>query len=176
MRLTNGNYNELGYAYIENFLTKEETEHLTQVMLNAKKANALTLETDIRFYNKSEGGAPNEFREILHKKTPLIKELLSMPDIAAESVYSRIYYDKSTMNPHFDRNKLDHTLSVNLFSNLAEPWPLYCVDKKCDIVSFDIKPGDGAIMLGTQLVHWRKPLACTSEQFVIQSFFHWRNV
>jgi len=176
MNLITDCYKDLGYAYIENFLNKDETEFLTQTMLNAKKNNSLSLETDTRFYNKSEGGAPAEFREMLQKKTPEIKELLKMPDIVAESVYARIYYNKSTMNPHFDRNKLDHTLSVNLFSNLAEPWPLYCVDKNCNVVSFDIKPGDGAIILGTQLVHWRKPLVCTSEQFVIQSFFHWRDV
>lgn len=176
MNLTIDKYKELGFAFVESFFEKDEVDYYTQVMLNAKKNNALKVEEDSRFYNKSEGGCPNELREALTSKTPKIKELLELPNIAAESVYARIYYNSSTMNPHFDRNKLDHTLSVNLFSNLSEPWPLYCVDKNCDVQSFVTKPGDGALILGTQLVHWRKPLVCNTDQYVIQVFFHWKNI
>ena len=169
-------YKDLGYAYVNEFFTKEENEYYTQIMLKARDNKQLKTETDTRYYNKSEGGTPEELRKALLSKTPALTELLGLVNVASESVYARFYYNESTLNPHFDRKGLDHTLSVSLFSNLDEPWPLLCVDKNCDIASFDIKPGDGAIIPGTKIVHWRKPLICKPDQYVIQAFFHWKDL
>jgi alkylated DNA repair dioxygenase AlkB len=175
MHLTLDHYKDLGYAYVSEFFTKEETQYYTQIMLDAKNNNALKAETDIRYYNNSQGGCPAEFRTALQNKTQQIKDLLGLTNVTAESVYARFYHNESTLNPHFDRKGLDHTLSVTLFTNLDEPWPLYCIDRKCNVVSFDIKPGDGAIIPGTRIVHWRRPLSCKPDQFAIQAFFHWKD-
>jgi len=169
-------YSDLGYAYVKNFLSKEEAEYLSEVMLNAKSNQELKDETDARYYYKSIGGNPPELRKILQAKTEKIKEIFRMPNIVPEATYARIYFNESTLNPHFDRNGLDHTLSVVLYSNLDEPWPFYCVDKKCNVVPFDIKVGDGAMIPGKTMVHWRKPLSCRQDQYVIAAFFHWKNV
>ena len=176
MHLTQDNYESLGYAYVNDFLSQEEVTFLTQVMFKNREEKRLNNETDNRYYYKSEGGSPPEFRKVLEEKTPKIKELFKFNNAIPESVYARFYYNESTLNPHFDREALDHTLSVTLYSNLDEPWPLSCIDKKCNILSFDIKSGDGAMILGNKIVHWRKPLVCRSDQFVIQAFFHWRNI
>ena len=178
MQLEIDKYSDLGYAYVKDFLTQDEAKFASEVMLNAKVKNSLRDETyhDPRYYYKSLGGNPPELKKLLDEKTPKIKEIFKMENLAAEATYARIYVNESTLNPHFDRNGLDHTLSVLLYSNLDEPWPLYCVDKQCNVVSFDIKVGDGAMIPGKTMVHWRKPLSCREDQYVIAAFFHWRNV
>ena len=176
MQLLINEYSTLGYAYVQEFLTPKETEFLAQNMLDAKKENRLKKESDVRYYNNSVGGRCPGLLELLQEKTPLMKELLNKNNIVPESVYARFYHNESTLNPHFDRPGLDHTLSVTLFTNLDTSWPLYCLDKNCNMQSFDIKLGDGALILGTKLVHWRKPLICSAEQYTIQAFFHWKDV
>lgn len=175
MHLSIDKYSELGYAYVKDFLTPEEVEYCKKVMLNSRENDLLKDETDQRYYYKSMGGCPPEFRKILHDKTPKIKEIFNMPNVTAEAVYARFYYNESTLNPHFDRGPLDHTLSVIVHSDIEEPWPLYCVDRKCNVVPFDIKLGDGAMIPGNKMVHWRKPLSCRPDQYVIAAFFHWKN-
>lgn len=178
MHLEIDKYSELGYAYVKNFLSQEEAAYAADLMLKAKSEKGLRDETthDPRYYYKSLGGNPAGLRKILDDKTPKIKEIFKMNNIAPEATYARIYVNESTLNPHFDRNGLDHTLSVLLYSNIEEPWPLYCVDKKCNVVPFDIKVGDGAMIPGKTMVHWRKPLSCRPDQYVIAAFFHWKNV
>lgn len=175
MHLSLDKYQELGYAYVTEFFTPDEVEFYKQLMLKARSEGRLTQENDARYYNKSEGGCTPEFRKALQDKTPIIKELFKLDRIVPESVYARFYYNDCTLHPHSDRPGLDHTLSVTLYSNLDEPWPLFCLDKNCDQESFDIKPGDGAMVPGTRIVHWRRPLKCRADQFVIQAFFHWKN-
>lgn len=176
MRATANKLSTLGYAYIENFLQDKEVDYLIKSMQEAKELKRLRDETDNLFYNKSEGGSTAELKTVLQDKTAQIKELFNLSNIVPESVYARYYYNESTLNPHFDRKGLDYTLSVSLFSNLNEPWPLYCIDKKCNVESFDIKIGDGAIIHGTKMIHWRKPLICNPGQYIIQAFFHWKAV
>lgn len=168
--------NELGYAYIKNFLSDEELQLLVNGMNKARDENRLNLETDPRYYNKSKGGYIPELKSILNKKTPEIKELFNLKNIVPESSYARFYYNDCTLNPHFDRPGLDYTLSVTLFSNITNPWPLSCVDRQCNVESFDIAVKDGALIYGTKMVHWRKPLKCNENQYVLQAFFHWKNV
>lgn len=175
MHLTIDKYQELGYAYVKDFFSPEEVEYYKGLMLKMRENGNLRQENDQRYYNKSEGGSSPEFVKVLREKTPQIKELFKLNKIVPESVYARFYYNDCTLHPHSDRPGLDHTLSVTLFSNLDEPWPLYCLDKNCDQESFDIKPGDGAMVPGTRIVHWRRRLKCRSDQFVIQVFFHWKN-
>jgi hypothetical protein len=177
MHLEIDRYSDLGYAYVKNFLTPEESSYASELLIKAKSENRLQDETKEapQYYYKSWGGSPPGLRKLLDEKTEKIKELFKMGNIVPEAAYGRIYYNESTLNPHFDRNGLDHTLSVILYSNLDEPWPLYCLDKMCNLVPFDIKVGDGAMIPGKTMVHWRKPLSCRPDQYVVAAFFHWKN-
>lgn len=93
--------------------------------------------------------------------------------LTPKNSYARIYYNDGVLGKHVDREGLKYTLSITLFSNLDNDWPLWCIDKKGTETPISIKPGDGALMVGTQLTHWREPLICNDDQFVVQLFMHW---
>ena len=65
-------------------------------------------------------------------------------------------------------------MSICIFSNINKPWPLHVECQDGVVRSFETKPGDGALILGTKMNHWRDPLVCEENQMVIQSFYHWR--
>jgi hypothetical protein len=69
---------------------------------------------------------------------------------------------------------LDLTLSICTFSNLDKPWDLHVEVEKGKVLSFETKPGQGALILGTKMLHWRDDLVCRDDQYVIQSFYHWK--
>ena len=69
---------------------------------------------------------------------------------------------------------MDLTLTICTYSNIKNPWPLYVEVESGDVKSFETKPGDGALIMGTAMNHWRDPLVCGENEMVIQSFYHWR--
>jgi alkylated DNA repair dioxygenase AlkB len=135
----------------------------------------LKYEEDRVHYKNSYGTARiKEYEQILQEITPLIKESTGMSELNIENSYTRIYYNGATLGKHVDREGLDLTLSVCTFSNIETSWPLYVEVKPGVVKSFETKPGDGALIMGTKMPHWRNPLVCENTQMVIQSFYHWR--
>jgi alkylated DNA repair dioxygenase AlkB len=163
------------FVYFEKLFSPERCNLLNQVALNYKSANRLNLEANDHHYKNSYGvGRIKEYEDVLHELTPLVKQKTGMTDIVAENSYTRIYYDGATLGKHTDRKGLDLTLSVCTFSNIQFDWPLYVEVKEGVVKSFATPPGDGALILGTKMQHWRDPLSCGADEMVIQSFYHWR--
>lgn len=167
-----------GYAYFENILTEDQCIDFAAKMLSFKEDNRLSYEgkTDAQpnaFYANSYGiGGVAEMEAALLEMQPKIEEELQVKMIPANS-YARIYYNGGTLNTHVDRPGLDYTMSITLFSNLDRDWPLWCEDLQGNVVSLEIPRGWGGMMLGTTMKHWREPLVCRDDQYVIQLFVHW---
>lgn len=175
---TNSSFNQNGYLYIPNVLTEEERLQFTNIMLLKKEQNLLHFEP-IRpdgkpnpHYTNCYGGDSPEFEEALKRVQVRLEEELGIK-LAVKNSYGRIYYNGGILGKHRDREGLDYTLSITLFSNLNEGWPLWCIDLNNNHVPIAIGQGDGALMLGTTLEHWREPLVCNDDQYVIQLFMHW---
>lgn len=163
------------YYFFDNLLSPEKCEILNKLALSMKDQNRLNFEADGKHYANSYGtGRIPEYEKLLRELTPLIKEKTGLNNITEENSYTRIYYDGATLKKHIDRKGLDLTLSVCTFSNLDKPWELHAEVEKGKVLSFDTKPGQGALILGTKMLHWRDDLNCRPDQYVIQSFYHWK--
>lgn len=171
-------FSKYGYSYFENILTDDECIDFAAKMLSFKEDNRLVYEgkTDARpnaFYDNSFGiGSVPEMESVLRSMQPKLEEELNVRMVPANS-YARIYYNGGTLAPHVDRTGLDYTMSITLFSNLDTDWPLWCNDLQGNTVPLVIPRGWGGMMLGTTMKHWREPLVCREDQYVIQLFVHW---
>ena len=67
-------------------------------------------------------------------------------------------------------------IDVCLFTNLDHDWPLKAKLTHWDILEFPTKKGFAGIMKGRLIEHWREPLVCTEDQYVIQLFLHYTEV
>lgn len=175
-------FEELGYTYLTNIIDKETCEDFAKEMLYLKAMNKLTAEergqvaapnADPGVYKPSYGfGGVQKFNDYLHFiSKPLADKIgIKWKD---KHCYCRIYYNGGLLGKHVDRPGLDYTLSVTLMSTLTNPFPLHVIDKKGNLVSADTKVGDGILILGTKMQHWRDPLVCDPHLSCIQLFMHW---
>lgn len=165
------------FLFFPQLVSLKRCEHLTNDVMKLMEEKQLKYEADQHHYKNSYGLARIPSHEqLLHELTPFIKEKTGMSEIVAENSYARIYYNGATLNKHVDREGLDLTLSICTFTNIEQEWPLYVEVKPTVIKSFETQIGDGALILGTKMEHWRDPLVCESHQLVVQSFYHWRIV
>lgn len=172
-------FDKHGYAYLKELLTPEECIRFASIMLTMKEQNMLTYEgktndTPSAFYDNSFGGNHPEFEAALRRAQPRVEEELGLVGkMKPANSFGRIYYNGGTLAAHTDRSTLDYTVSITLFSNIEVDWPLWTTDKLGNIVPLRIGIGDGGVMLGTTMKHWRDPLVCREDQHVIQMFMHW---
>lgn len=171
-------FKKLGYAYFENILTEDQCFRFASKMLSLREDNKLHYEGKTEdkpnaFYDNSFGvGSVPEMEQALREVQPRVEEELQVKMTPANS-YARIYYNGGTLNRHVDRKGLDYTMSITLFSNLDKIWPFWCKDLEGNEIALEIPQGWGGIMLGTTMQHWREPLVCNDDQYVIQLFLHW---
>jgi hypothetical protein len=153
-------------------LTQEECDDLALEILDEQSRGALRIETDTRYYRNSYGGITPGSWETLKKFTPLIVSTLGK-EVKTENPYCRVYNNTSTLNEHVDRPGLDWTLSVCLFSNIETDWRLHVRINENEVQSFPTEVGKAALVRGGTLPHWRDPLSCRDDQYVVMMFLHW---
>jgi len=159
------------YYNMGKILTEDECMNLGLEVLENKQKGSVALESDTRYYRNSYGGTTPGSWEMLERFTPIVNELTGL-SLKPANPYCRIYNNTSTLNPHIDREGLDWTLSICLFTNIDHDWPLFAKIGE-EILGFPTRIGEGALMAGRQLEHWREPLVCSDDQYVVQMFLHW---
>jgi len=165
------------YIFFPQLLNSERCDLLNKVALEYFETNRMNLEKDGWMYDNSYGfGSIPEYEQLLDELTPLIKEKTGFENIKRENSYTRIYFNGATLKPHVDREGLDITLSICTYSDINKNWPLYVEVAPNDVQPFETHVGDGALILGTKMKHWRDDLVCDVNKKVIQSFYHWRIV
>lgn len=169
-------FSRVGYAYLSELVTEEMCNKFTQIMLDKKSTGVLAYEGQIFHYKNSYGqGGIAEMEDFLQKLTPVLSERLNLK-VKPSNTYARIYYNGSTLKPHVDRPGLDYTMSVTLFSNLKNDWPLVTIDKLGNEVRCNINRRDGLLIHGTEMNHWRDDLTCAEDEYVVQMFLHWTRI
>lgn len=162
------------YLYLPNILSLEERQQYTETILRLKNEEKLTKESDTRYYRNSYGIASFPlFEDLLQKLTPIFKEKFRLAGLKPANSYCRIYSNGSILGRHLDRQGLDLSISISLFSDLKDSWPLFLKTLDGKIAAFDIKPGDGVLLHGRRLEHWRESLVCDKDQKIVQLFLHW---
>lgn len=153
-------------------LDEDECERLTKLILSGIQENQFHLETDKRYYNNSYGGNINESWELLNRFKPLVEKKIGR-GIKPANPYIRVYKNGSTLNKHTDRVGLDWTISICLYTNLKEDWPLIVKNKNGRLKKYPTMIGYGSLVSGNILEHWREPLKCKKNEQVIQIFLHY---
>lgn len=161
--------------FLKELFDKEKCDQLSKILLDYHNRGKLTYEGNNQHYKNSFGSSLPEFNAILQELTPLVKEKTGYENITTKNSYSRIYFNNSVLKKHVDRKGLDITLSVCIFDNTGKDWPLH-VQTDDGVKSVITKVGDGAMILGTKMEHWRDAMNCREDQMVMQVFFHWEFV
>ena len=156
-------------------LTDEECNVLSGKIIEAYTSNKLMAETDIKYYKNSYGGNIDENWELCNRFLPLVEEKTGLK-LKVANPYCRIYNNESTLNTHIDRAGLDWTISICLFTNIGYDWPLEVKVTHWDIEKFPTKTGFASLVNGGVLEHWREPLQCDDEHYVIQLFLHYTEI
>lgn len=171
----------------KNIFTKEQCDSITNAMMELKRLNCLNVEDDITYYYNSLG--INNLPEALNL-LPVVDKIIRKdhPNITFQNTYTRIYHNQSTLRMHTDRPGLFLTLSICVYSDLDEKWPL-CVSNlehhgawsfsptnrsyMSDFTEYETPVRSGATCFGIIHPHWRETLNCKPDQKVIQTFYHW---
>jgi hypothetical protein len=156
-------------------LTNEECDKLAGEVIQAYTENKLSLETDVNHYKNSYGGTTPGCWEMLRRFRGLAEEKSGMA-LNLANPYVRIYNPESTLSLHVDREGLDWTISVCLFTNLDHDWPLKAKVTHWDTIDCPTVKGLASLMNGRIIEHWREPLVCKEDQYVIQLFLHYTEV
>jgi len=159
------------YFNLGSILSEEECDNLALEVFEHLEKGSVTLERDTRFYKNSFGGSTPGSWECLSRFTSLVIEKTGR-NLKPANPYCRIYNNESTLNPHKDREGLDWTISVCLFTNLKHDWPLIIKGEEGN-VEFSTITGEGNLVAGRILEHWREPLQCGDDEYVVQMFLHW---
>lgn len=167
-------FKKMGYAYFPKLIPIQKCEEFADLMLSLKNEKNLKYdgENPNPYYKESHSGNHPEFEKVLREVTPRVADELQVKIKPANS-YCRIYYNGATLTPHKDRSGLDYVMSVTLRSTLQKEWPLYCIDHLGTTVPLHINQGDGGILLGNTMTHWRDNLVCSPDDYVVQLFLHW---
>ena len=153
-------------------LNINECEEITNDIFDKINTNTFTLETDTKYYNNSLGGITDLSWKMLDRFLPLAEEKTGHK-LKKANPYVRIYRNESTLNTHTDREGLDVTISVCLFSNIGYNWELIIKNKDGSIIGYPTKLGYASLVSGHILEHWREPLKCNDGEYVIQMFLHY---
>jgi hypothetical protein len=170
-------------------LDREQCNSIATAMEKLLSEDKLIHETD-QYYDHSYGyyNLP-EAIDLVSYIQPIIRK--DYPNIRFENAYTRIYENGSKLAYHTDRKELYLTLSICVYSNIKQDWPL-CISNvpykgpwnptipfevfSHDFTEYLTPVGSGVTCEGTTQVHWRNPLKCKPKQKVIQTFYHWDKI
>lgn len=151
-----------------------QCQNLSKVVVDSYRNKKLSYEgNNTTYYGNSYGASLPEFNRLIPDLTTIVRENSGINNIKPLHSFSRIYLNNSIMKKHVDRETLDLTLSVCIYNDTGIAWPLYVENLDGNIVPVVTDVGDGGLILGTKMNHWRETLECGDDQMVIQTFFHW---
>ena len=158
-------------------LNEYECEYIIKEFFHFKEKGKIGLETESAFYNNSYGGNTPITWYLLGRFLPLVEEKCGKK-LKTANPYIRLYTNESTLPPHKDRSELDWTISVCIFTNLDNNWPLWVADTthKDGKVEYPTLQGFAGLVDGKNTSHWRDVLKCKDDQFVIQLFLHYTEI
>ncbi len=112
-----------------------------------------------------------KLKPILFEIKHFLKELLE-EDLFETYCFDRFYFADSRMFPHTDREACEISVSLNISSNVTEPYPLWIKTEEGEVPLYT-DPGDAVIYKGREFKHWRDPMIGDRDSYHHQAFFHY---
>lgn len=157
-----------GITQLDAIINNQERHEL----INLVRANRLFDESKDYHYGNSVGAQIDT--PIYDTLTKKIKDVTGL-NIEKANAYARIYKNGSKLELHKDREGLDLTLSIQLHNDFANT-PIFAKGYDGQVYRSDLKDGDGVLLKGRELDHWRKPIHGKETDELICIFFHWKIV
>lgn len=163
------------YYDLGKILNDYECYFLKKEIIQEESIGKFTPELDTKYYKNSVGGVNNTSWYLLSRFLELATTTCGKP-LRIANPYTRVYKKDSFLAPHVDREGLDWTISVCIYSDLQEEWPLKIKNSDGSIIEAPTLVGVASLVNGRELEHWRDPLECNKNQMVIQTFLHYTEI
>jgi hypothetical protein len=164
--------------FLNNLVSSDDCKMLVSEFYKQQKTKINADETHLLVNNKTTYGFKGygEFDKLLNSLKPIITDLNGDKKIKNVNSFVREYKNGSVLKKHIDRSDIGITLSICLFSNIKNEWPLFA-EYNNDEVSYNTNIGDGVLIINSdKITHWRDELVCNDDESVIQLFLHWKEI
>ena len=116
-------------------------------------------------YDKDEKQVPGSFsvynnpkyREIHRLVRRVVQNILEI-DLHPTYFYERFYYAGQELKRHSDRPACEISVTLQISTNLKEPWDIWFQKPDGKEVSVKMNSGDAVIYKGCEREHWRLPM------------------
>ena len=116
-------------------------------------------------YDKDEKQVPGSFsvynnpkyREIHRLVRRVVQNILEI-DLHPTYFYERFYYAGQELKRHSDRPACEISVTLQISTNLKEPWDIWFQKPDGKETSIKMKSGDAVIYKGCEREHWRLPM------------------
>ena len=163
------------YYDLGKILNDYECYFLKKEIIEEESIGKFILETDTKYYKNSVGGVNPTSWYLLNRFLELAS-ITSGKTLQIANPYTRVYKKESFLTPHIDREGLDWTISICIYSDLQFEWPLKIKNSDNTIIEAPTLLGVASLVNGRELEHWRDPLECNENQMVIQTFLHYTEI
>lgn len=165
--MTNGNFDEMKYARIDNFIDKTTVEIISQYMEN-------TIRRGIRSADKNSEPTlysyyADPLTEVLLVKCKDLVEATTKRELLPTYSYSSIHKFGDTFQHQRDREACEISVIVNV-AYKGEVSPVYTKYKN-RTEQHILNPGDALIYMGCDVDHWIEPLV--EGQLNVQFMLHY---
>lgn len=158
-----GNIKKFKYKIIKNFLNVEEINLLVQYCRIKHRINKTSFD-DFQSDNEDTYFYGDPIMEsLLINKLPLMEKESGLNLLPTYSFW-RMYTINANLEKHKDREPCEISCTVMLGSD-GTKWPIIIDGKE-----LDLDPGDAAIYLGCDLIHWREDF---KGDWHAQTFLHY---
>jgi hypothetical protein len=164
--------------FLNNLVSSDDCKMLVSEFYKQQKTKINADETHLLVNNKTTYGFKGygEFDKLLNSLKPIITDLNGDKKIKNVNSFVREYKNGSVLKKHIDRSDIGITLSICLFSNIKNEWPLFAEYNNAE-VSYNTNIGDGVLIINSdKITHWRDELVCNDDESVIQLFLHWKEI
>jgi hypothetical protein len=151
----------------KDFLNPSRASELSNLFVDY--CNAIGAAGDSMVYSSKSVYVYKPFQEILYDKVHHMNALLGIKVLPTYS-FARVYLNGAILSPHLDRDACEISVTLNLSKDVD--WPIYFGEPGKNEIPVELLPGEAAIYLGRDVVHWRNEY---QGQRHVQVFLHYVN-
>jgi hypothetical protein len=144
---------ENNYIFVDNFISKEESQNLYKQFKKDIEDFPNDFIADCQCPKSFAMYNYKLFLELLINKISHVSELIDEPVMPTYS-YARLYQKGEVLKKHIDGKVCEISVTLNLGGD--KDWEIFFTKPNGEQVPVNVKPGQAAIYLGRESIHWRE--------------------